>query len=184
MSVGGLIALTIAEQYGDMVGHVVLTDATPYSAAGYQVAKPLAPLLLSGMGVQLADLFPYTPAGNAGLCRYLDFKAVLPSKEDTPTVQEEIAGAKTELLLGSEAAALPYFALFKMTNPTLVIHGSLDEIIAVADGQAIADAIPGASLFQFADSGHATILQHGADCVDLIDIFLDYSNELAETASE
>ncbi len=55
----------------------------------------------------------------------------------------------------------------------LVIAGTLDEVVSVQDDILIFDMIPGASFLQFADAGHAAILQHAVEAGEVISVFLD-----------
>ncbi len=56
---------------------------------------------------------------------------------------------------------------------TLIIAGTLDEAISVEDDLTLFNAIPGASLLQFDDAGHAAILQHAVTSATVISAFLD-----------
>lgn len=55
--------------------------------------------------------------------------------------------------------------------PTLVIHGSDDNIIPLAGGQALADGIPGSELVVIEGSGHVPTLTFPAQVADAINAF-------------
>ena len=57
---------------------------------------------------------------------------------------------------GASKAAIAHLA--RIAAPTLVIHGTQDPILPYAHGEATAKAIPGAKLYVFAESAHATVL--------------------------
>lgn len=48
----------------------------------------------------------------------------------------------------------------KLTVPTLVIHGTDDNVLPYCAGQELAEAIPGAKLITVGDSGHAVFFTH------------------------
>jgi pimeloyl-ACP methyl ester carboxylesterase len=67
----------------------------------------------------------------------------------------------------------PHAPLASISVPTLVIHGTADPLFPLPHGQALADAIPGASLLPIDRAGHgvervdqptlvAAILEHTA----------------------
>jgi len=53
-------------------------------------------------------------------------------------------------------------ALGAIKTPTLVMHGEDDALIPVADGKALAAAIPGASLILYPDTGHIPMEEKAA----------------------
>jgi pimeloyl-ACP methyl ester carboxylesterase len=50
-----------------------------------------------------------------------------------------------------------------ITSPTLVIHGSEDRYVPVANAAALAEAIPGAKLRVLGDAGHLVFIERAAD---------------------
>lgn len=60
-------------------------------------------------------------------------------------------GTRNDLVQGRALEALPFG---KIAAPTLFIHGVLDRCVPVADSQAAAAAIPGATLVAVPDAGH------------------------------
>lgn len=66
-----------------------------------------------------------------------------------------------------------YENLGNITAPTLVLVGGQDLLLPLGDSQVLADRIPGASLIQFPDAGHAAILQHEYASARYIADFLD-----------
>ena len=66
-----------------------------------------------------------------------------------------------------------YNALGNITTSVLVIAGSEDMVVSVQDDYILVNRIPGASLLQFADAGHAAILQHAVTAGQVISAFLD-----------
>ncbi|MET9250310.1 alpha/beta hydrolase [Nonomuraea sp. NPDC003709] len=66
--------------------------------------------------------------------------------------------------------------LGSVTSPTLVVHGRRDATIRVADVLAMAEEIPGASVLQLTDAGHAWESERPESAAALIAAFLTGSD--------
>ena len=142
-----------------------------YSAASQALAVPLVPAHLAGMPVPAPYIFPDNAAGNAGLCRFEASLATMPTE---PVTAQQIAGQNSAIYGYYDDPQSPiYNALSNITNPVLVIAGTLDVVVSVQDDIVLVDKIPGASFLQFADAGHAAILQHAVEAGQVINAFLD-----------
>ena len=116
-------------------------------------------------------MFPDTPAGNAGLCRFL---AAQKAMTQEPTTDLQIKAQSTPNYAAfTDPDATLYNQLGNITSPTLVIAGSQDMVLSVEDDYTIAGQIPEASLLQLADAGHAAVLQHAVAAGQIISAFLD-----------
>ena len=94
-----------------------------------------------------------------------------------PVTSQQIAGQNNAIFeYANDPESLLFHGLGNITAPTLVIAGSQDMIISVQDDDILIDKIPGASLLQFADAGHAAILQHAVTAGQIISAFLDASH--------
>jgi pimeloyl-ACP methyl ester carboxylesterase len=60
-------------------------------------------------------------------------------------------GARNDAL---QLSSLQDFAFPKITTPTLLIHGAMDRCVPLADSEAAAAKIPGATLLAVPDAGH------------------------------
>ncbi len=72
-----------------------------------------------------------------------------------------------------DPASTVFHALGNITNPVLVIAGTLDQRISIQDAYTLVEHIPEASFWQFADAGHESILQHAITAGRIISAFLD-----------
>lgn len=130
-SLGGDIALYIAEFYPDMVNRVVVADTTSggllgYSAASQALAVPLVPVHLQGLPVPATYIFPDNDPGNAGLCRFEASLAAMPKEPVTP---QQIAGQNSAIYgYYGDPQSTVYHALGNITTEVLVIAGTLDEV--------------------------------------------------------
>lgn len=129
------------------------------------------PFAIVGLAIPAPYFFPNTDAGNAGLCRFLAAQNVMP-QEPTTAAQIKAQGDPLYAAFIDPDATL-YNQLGNISNPTLVIAGSQDMVLSVKDAQTIADQIPEAIFLQFADAGHAAVLQHGVAAGQDISAFLD-----------
>ena len=91
-----------------------------------------------------------------------------------PVTAQQIAAQNSVLFsyFGDPDSTI-FNALANITTPVLVVAGTQDQILSVQDDVALVNKISGASLLQFADAGHAAILQHAVDSADVITVFLD-----------
>ena len=95
----------------------------------------------------------------------------MPKETVTP---QQIAGQNTAIYsYDDDPDSIVFHALSNITNPALAVAGTLDQVISIQDGLLILNSIPGASLLQFPDAGHAAILQHGVTAGQWMSAFLD-----------
>jgi pimeloyl-ACP methyl ester carboxylesterase len=150
-SMGGLISILTAERYPDKVSSVVLIDpAAPVfswmsvnPAASARLSVPLIPIL----GPRLIEAYKMRITPEAGVHEALDFVTADVSRLD-PSVYEaalEIAQLRrlqpwaTDALIQATNSIAPYvlrkarFAdvIHKLSQPTLLVHGTMDELIHV-----------------------------------------------------
>ena len=128
-------------------------------------------VLMSGSPLSPTFIYPDTEDGNAGLCQFVAAQMVMP-QAPTPPMQVAAQNPAIYSFLGGPSTAA-YTGLGNITNPVLVIAGSQDQILSVQDDYLIVNTIPEASFLQYADAGHAAILQHGATNGVVISAFLD-----------
>ena len=93
-------------------------------------------------------------------------------QEVTTSDQIKAQNKAIDAALDDPTGAL-YYSLANITNSMLVVAGSMDMVLAVQDDYTIVDRVPGASLLQFADAGHAAVLQHAVTAGQVISAFLD-----------
>ena len=144
---------------------------TGYSAQSQIYAQPLVPTHLAGLPVPATYIFPDSDAGNTGLCKFVASLAIMPKEAVTP---QQIAGQNSAIYgYYEDPASSVYHALGNITSPVLVIAGTRDMVVSVQDDYTLVNRIPGASFLQFADAGHAAILQHAVTAGQVISAFLD-----------
>ena len=170
-SMGGYLTLLVVTQHGDMISHVVLIDAHggPELPGPADIKSALGQARKQGLPYPAAAFYPDTEAGNAGLCRLLALQKAMPA---------DIATAEQNKAEPSSGGALPTDDFLRdnlpnITNPVLIIAGIRDAVDPFENDVSILSSIPGASLLQYADAGHASMLQHALSSAAIITAFLD-----------
>jgi len=168
-SMGGGVAWNYALQHPDRLDGLVLEDSVPApnpaaaqtrgksnviifnlmqsrALRGILLHVDLTPLVRQGLESALVDKSLVTPAM---VQRYSDFSR---------------APGHRVILLNLQGGAHPdpaaiNAALGKLTVPTLVMHGKVDKLIAVAEGERTAATIPGSTLILYPGVGHVPMEQ-------------------------
>lgn len=153
ISMGGMTAQELALAHPDRLRTLTLGCTYPGGPGSSLLAPEDAGPLLEAMGSGNLDRVframyevNLSPAFRADESRYVDFAAMagaLPARRQTVQLQlGAIGGHDTQARLAEIAA------------PTLVVHGTEDKMIPVANGELIASLIPGARLEILAGVGH------------------------------
>ena len=120
-----------------------------------------------------AGAFPDTPAGNAGLSRYIHFYRAMPRTEIT----EAQIIAQRRLLQSFMRENDVYEKLGEVTKPLLVVVGT-----QTGEGPAsfeLSAKVPGSTVIGFEDAGHMAVFQNGLLAGILISAFLDSGEAVA-----
>lgn len=162
LSMGGYVALEFFRQFPEMVAGLILvsTRALPDTTEGKANRDKMAEKAQNeGVAAIAADMLP----------KLLSPKTYEEDEEVVGFVQEMMAATSVEGVVGALAAmrdrpdSTPTLA--EIDVPTLVIHGADDQIIPLAEAEAMAQAI-GANIVVIPDAGHLPNLEQ-------IDIFND-----------
>jgi 3-oxoadipate enol-lactonase len=153
ISMGGMVAQELALGHPDRLRSLTLGCTYCGGEGSSLIAPEDAGPLLEAMGSGNLDrVFAamyevnLSPAFRADESNYADFTAMagaLPARQQTVQLQiQALYGHDTQARLAEIAA------------PTLVVHGTEDKMIPVANGELIASLIPGARLEIFDGVGH------------------------------
>jgi 3-oxoadipate enol-lactonase len=153
ISMGGMVAQELALGHPDRVRSLTLGCTYCGGPGSSLIAPEDAGPLLEAMGSgDLDRVFKamyevnLSPGFRAEESHYADFTAMasaLPARQQTVQLQiQALYGHDTQARLGEIAA------------PTLVVHGTEDRMIPVANGELIASLVPGAHLEIFDGVGH------------------------------
>jgi pimeloyl-ACP methyl ester carboxylesterase len=158
MSIGGMIGLRLAMQREDLVRSLVLVDTT---ADVY--ADDLVPVY-RGFQEQITthDGIPDDLAeGTLPIFYGPTFMEANPDALKFH-VEREKEMSPTALVQGLEALINRDRLVDRLDEirvPTLVIHGEVDQALAIGEGEQLADGIPGAELVRVPGAGHSTPLE-------------------------
>jgi pimeloyl-ACP methyl ester carboxylesterase len=162
VSAGGAFAQVLALDFPDRVLSLVLVSTTSALPGGPDLPPPTDEFMRFATTAEVDWTDMDSAAG------YLvDYSRVLAGGErpfDEPAVRalvrrdleraRNFASVQNHDLLGREDDRPPRGALSSIGAPTLVIHGSADPMFPLEHGQALADAIPGATLLALPGAGH------------------------------
>ena len=161
-SLGGFVAQELALQRPDLVDRLVLV-CTSYGGRGPESVSPAA----------LADMFGWGSFSAEGAARRGLETATSEAYRDAheeefdQIVRWRLADSPSLASYYGEAVAGSRFDVSDdvghITSPTLVIHGSDDRYVPVANAGALAEAIPGAKLRVLGDAGHLVFIERATD---------------------
>ena len=164
-SLGGQVAMRAALDHPHKIGRLVLLASTPKFVATADWERGMAASDLQDFGAALlAD-------PQATLLRFLSLqtrgmegqKTLLQQLRQTllaaPAAHSEALAGGLAILRDTDLRA----ELPRLTQPTLVLHGTFDTLTPPAAGAWMADALPAAQHVEFARAAHAPHLSHGKD---------------------
>lgn len=166
ISLGGMAAQELVLKHPERVRGLVL-GCTYAGGAGSTLDAPGPLRMLEAMStgdVELAVRAGYeanlSPAYRADESHYEPFKAAsLSVRVPVPTVLRQAQAA-----VGHDTST----RLGTVTAPTLVIHGTADQMLLPSNGEQIARLVPGARLHLFADVGHLFWWERPDETLELI----------------
>lgn len=178
-SMGGLISILTAERYPDRVNSLVLIDpAAPvfsWASINLHAAARLSVPLIPWLGTKLIDTFRDQITVDEGVEEALTFVAAHPRTLATEvwTHATEIAALRrtqpwaTSALVEGMNSIAPYVLtkgrfgdlIHRVTQPTLVIHGTEDKLVHVAAARWIGRQRPDWTVVLFEDVGHVPMLE-------------------------
>ncbi|MCK0512762.1 alpha/beta fold hydrolase [Aromatoleum buckelii] len=175
-SLGGLIALDLAQRYPRKVARLVLIDTSPcFVTRPENIAAPwphgLAALTVTGF----IDDFAHDPA--ATLRRFVALQALGDARRRTVSnalnaalvnleqCDRNMLASGLELLADTDRRA----ALDDVRQPVQLIHGAGDALMPLTAAEWLATRLPDARLARFDDCGHAPFLSRPEDCAALIE---------------
>jgi pimeloyl-ACP methyl ester carboxylesterase len=167
ISMGGMVAQDLALSHPERVRTLTLgctyCGGEGSALAGEEVMRKLAEAMFSGDRARMirasweANLSPSFAADDEAYARFLEIAG-------RRAVAAEVIMAQMQAIAGHDTSAqLPSIAL-----PTLVLHGTLDQMLPVQNGRMIAGLIPGSRLEIFDGVGHLFFWERPAQSAELV----------------
>ncbi len=184
-SLGGCIAQVIAQERPTIVRKMILVGTGPRGGEDImhlekpELAKPISDPNNKGYMVLQKIFFPPSAtaqaAGEAFIARLAQRKTDL-----DPPSKPEVAQAQMAAFREWDHYAGERFAdLRGIRQPTLVVNGTLDSMIAVRNSYWLAENLPNAVLITYPDAGHASLFQYAEIFARQANAFLASTSELA-----
>ncbi len=188
-SMGGLIAILVAELYPDRVNSLVLIDpAAPvfsWTSINFHAAARLSVPLIPWLGEKLIDTFRDQITVDEGVNEALTFVAAHPEALVSSVWEHatEIAALRrtqpwaTGALVEAMTSIAPYVLrksqfgrlIHRVTQPTLVVHGTEDQLVHVPAARWIGRQRPDWTVALFQDVGHVPMLEVPDRLLDVFD---------------
>ena len=162
-SMGGRIAQWLAIDHPARVGALVLGASTPGNAHGVKRGPEVDAALSSGNPARLQDTL-VSPEWGQGHPEWLAMMAERASHPLPPHAQKQHYLASE----GHDA----WDDLPRVVAPTLVVHGTADEVNPTANGTLLAQRIPGATLHLIEGARHGYFWSHRTQASPVVIDFL------------
>jgi pimeloyl-ACP methyl ester carboxylesterase len=165
---GGEVAMSLAERHPGLVWRLVLADATAGGPRFYRPAAAVSRLLASPSTTQqeIAQLFFPADEGTARLNWLSDVGQISP---DDVTASAIVAQAALIARMSRDSAVA--HELGRIRIPTLILAGSDDVVVPVANARELERRIAHSRLVIFSGAGYASIFQYASDFVDQLITF-------------
>ena len=164
-SLGGQVAMRAALDHPRKVSRLVLLASTPKFVAAVDWDRGMAAADLADFGAALladpqATLLRFLSLQTRGMAGQ---KAVLQQLRQTllaaPAPNREALSAGLAILRGTDLRD----ELRRLTQPTLVLHGTLDTLTPPAAGAWLAETLPASRHLELPRAAHAPHLSHSED---------------------
>jgi pimeloyl-ACP methyl ester carboxylesterase len=181
-SMGGLIAAELAASHPERVERLVLVSPAGMSTFRNRLTSRAMPFVRR-LDRVLALGAAWTAANSDTITRRprlrtLALSGVMrhPSDLSPQLAAEQVRGAGTDGFLGALEAILEYDVSGRLpliACPSLIVWGTEDRLISVADAERFAAAIRGSRKVIYPDTGHMAMLERPAEFNALLREFLD-----------
>jgi 3-oxoadipate enol-lactonase len=164
VSMGGRICQWLGVAHAGRIGALVLGCTTPGNVHGVRRPPHIDPVLLSGDPDRLLPFLVSLEWARANAA-FLDERNAWALAHPVPAYARQLHYQASE---GHEL----WDRLPEIAAPTLVIHGSADEVNMAANAPLLAARIPGAELHMIEGARHIYYWDHGEEAHRVVDAFL------------
>ena len=173
-SLGGMIAQQLASERPDMVRRIVLLGTGPRGGEGMTFTDLSLEDLDDPVKLLMHAFFTPSETSQAAGRAYLERLKGRTTGRDEP-VSREAATAQLESIRewGAILAENRFAMLGKISQPTLIVHGNKDVVVAPINGFLLAEHLPNAQLVVYPDASHGAQSQHAKVFFEHVRLFLD-----------
>jgi pimeloyl-ACP methyl ester carboxylesterase len=165
-SLGGMVAQEIVLNHPDRVRTLVLAATYPGGEGTDLNAPGPLTMLTAGQSGDVDTALRASFVANLSRAYTADESRYLPFKEAGLAQR-----VRVETVIAQARAAFVHDArerLAGITVPTLVLHGTEDQMILYANGTLLASLIPGADMHTFEETGHLFFWEHPHEAAELV----------------
>jgi pimeloyl-ACP methyl ester carboxylesterase len=173
-SLGGMIAQQLAADHPEMVRRIILSGTGPRGGEA-MVFDDLSADELDDEAALIMNAFftqsePSKAAGRAFIERT---KRRVENRDASVSKQAALAESAAIREWGVIPKTDRFAMLGQINQPTLIVHGSKDVVIAPINAFLLAEHLPNAQLIMYPDASHAAYSQHAENFLENARLFLD-----------
>jgi pimeloyl-ACP methyl ester carboxylesterase len=175
-SMGGEVAQLVTYQRPGLVRRLILVGTGPRGGEGMARQKPATAEFFARTydrqdEMWLPIFFSPSAAGQAAGRRYLE-RTRARRDRDQPVTPETARAHRAAATEWGQPSDPPFRYLAEIRQPTLVVNGSDDIVIATVNSFILQQRLPDARLVLYPDSGHAAHYQYPEQFLDQVRLFL------------
>ena len=172
-SLGGMIAQQLALDHPKLVQRLILLGTGPRGGEGMTFTELSPEEQADPVAFLLGAFFsPSAPSQAAGR----EYMKRLESRNEDRDLPVSRDSAVAQLAAIREWGTIPatgrYQTLKDITQPTLIVHGNKDIVVAPINALILAEHLPNAQLIVYSDSSHGAQYQHARLFLEHVKLFL------------
>jgi len=181
-SLGGMIVQQLALDHPRLFQRLILLGTAPRGGEGMTFTELSPEEQADPVAFLLGAFFTPSDASQAAGRQYMKRLEFRKEDRDLP-VSRNSAVAQLAAIKGwgTVPATGRYATLKNITQPTLIVHGNKDIVVAPVNALILAEHLPSAQLIVYSDSSHGAHYQHAKLFLEHVKLFLSDSEQ--KTAS-
>jgi len=172
-SLGGMIAQQLALDHPELLERLILLGTAPRGGEGLTFTELSPEEQADPVAFLLAAFFSPSAASQTSGRDYMKRLDSRKRDRDLPVSRDS---AVAQLAAIREWGIVPptgrYATLQKITQPTLIVHGSKDIVVGPINALILAEHLPNAQLIVYSDSSHGAQYQHARLFLEHVKLFL------------
>jgi len=173
-SLGGMIGQQLALEHPQLVQRLLLVGTGPRGGEGMTFTELSPEEQADPVAFLLGAFFSPSEASQAAGREYMKRLESRKEDRDLPVSRNS---AVAQLAAIREWGTIPstgrYETLKNIANPTLIVHGNKDIVVAPINALILAEHLPNAQLIVYSDSSHGAHYQHAKLFLQHVNLFLE-----------